>query len=1846
MIQRIRNSKAKKVIACYLSLMILMEILAPMQAFALTGGPTQPEFNSFTPIGTSDMVDLSSGDFNYNIPIMDVGGYPINLAYNSGVTMDQEASWVGLGWDLNVGQIARQLRGLPDDFDGDEMVYENNMKPNVSVGANHGIFLAGFGVGEGGLKVNSSFGIKYNNYDGLTFTQTNGLSYDISSNLSVGMNMSASVSEGTTVSPYASLHTRSVKEIQNQNLFGFNAGTALNSRAGVESVTLSASYRKEGILWGASVGGGSISFGSNTYTPTKRVGMSSSNYMFNLNIGGEIFGIEPGAKFSGYRTSQGIKESEKYKIEKAYGFENTYNATDKDILDFNREKDKNFSVNTTTLPITNNTYDLYSIQGQGVSGMFRPYKGQVGYVYDNYVEDDSNGGNAGVEIGIGAGTHWGINASVTIANSSTKAWRNSNPTISRFEEKKKGNRPDYEKVFYKNIGGFQVDNEYNIFDSKLGGYDAVKIGITSGGKFSRSTDLTYNKKHSSGTINIAEPIKRETRLNRNQAIQKLTKEQAWKYGYSKTFSPYARDHHTAEIRVLKDGGERYVYGRAAYNTIKKEVAFDVSGRPGNCKTGLVTYTPGSHNSKRNNANGDQYFNRVTTPAYAHSYLLTSVLSSDYSDITNDGPSDDDLGSYTKFVYDDSKTSDNIYKWRVPYAQNSANYDEGFKTSGTDDKGSYTYGEKELVYIKKIETKTHVAIFDISVRKDGYGVEGENGGGSRTSKMYKLNKISLYSKPEYSSLGDNAIPIKVAHFVYDYSLNANLVNGVKVGVENNFGDAPTDSNELQNQKGKLTLKKVYFTYRNSNMGKYTPYTFDYSSFNPVYDMKAYDSWGNYKPNNTNVGCGIADGLPNTEFPFVEQNKATADLYSSAWQLQSIGLPSGGKIELQYESDDYKYVQDKEVMQMFKIVGVGNEFIGPSEESNTLFGNSIKDIDRLYIKIPATVSSVKDFKEKYIRNLIDKDEKVYFRFLLNMAKPNSGNDEKYDYVTGYLELNDLNTDGYGLTNIPNSAEQYASIPIKMVKKGDGFNSDNSVNPISKAGWQFGRKYLNRYVYTNATDASTDDLEEIVKEIIGSMPAMFDILKSPNQQLANRKIASKFVKGKSWIRLMQPESRKFGGGSRVKEIKMHDQWQVMTNHQDDDGYKQYYGQQYSYLNADDKTTSGVATYEPIGNKENPLVQPIYDRSNSGVLLGPDEDNYTEKPLGESFFPSPKITYGRVTVKNLPREMRNSDNSLQSEVKKHATGSVITEFYTTRDYPTITDFTEMSTHYDKSDVLSSLLNLNVKDHLTVSQGFSIHTNDMDGKIKSENVYAEGQSEPISGVNYYYEENVSQIESNFAPISGKLNNVVTTVDSKGVISEKLVGVDYDVINDFRDNKSVTTTGGLDFNTAIFPVTIVTIVVPTIMPSFSRHENQIKMAATTKVIHTSAILREKIVHDTGATISTKNLAWNAETGDVLLTETINEYKDKYYSFNFPAYWAYDGMRQSALNLDMESTLAFTQEGKYQFTAGGYSASDYLTNGDELWIKPSDLEKEQFKAYVAEVNGSQFTLITSKGLFVTKAMLDKGSFKVTRSGNRNMQSASMASVTSMTNPLYNGTTRLNILPSNVYTSATWDKFRIVNASAIEYNDTWAAQCECRLPKMKFVNGSLTFDYTNSDKNSLVAYNPYIYNIKGNWRPKVSYAYLTGRNSDTNPNPRKTGFYNDFSPLYTYDAALKKWVINTGNKQKWTYASEVSQYNPFGFELENKDALNRYSSALYGYNFKFPVAVASNTRYSELAYDGFEDYGFSVCDTTSHFDFSGSLVPNKISISSGQAHSGRKSLKIAPKNKAVVTKRIVPCAAANN
>jgi hypothetical protein len=115
----IRNKKLTRIIAIFFVLEMFADIALPYAAFALTSGPTAPETTSFEPVDTSTMVNLATGDFVYNIPLLEIpgpsGGYPLSLSYHAGIQPNEEASWVGLGWTLNAGSISRSVNGFADD---------------------------------------------------------------------------------------------------------------------------------------------------------------------------------------------------------------------------------------------------------------------------------------------------------------------------------------------------------------------------------------------------------------------------------------------------------------------------------------------------------------------------------------------------------------------------------------------------------------------------------------------------------------------------------------------------------------------------------------------------------------------------------------------------------------------------------------------------------------------------------------------------------------------------------------------------------------------------------------------------------------------------------------------------------------------------------------------------------------------------------------------------------------------------------------------------------------------------------------------------------------------------------------------------------------------------------------------------------------------------------------------------------------------------------------------------------------------------------------------------------------------------------------------------------------------------------------------------------------------------------------------------------------------------------------------------------------------------------------------------------------------------------------------------
>lgn len=95
--------------------------------YETVGYPGNPNLPLFSPLDASKdiekMVNLPTGSLNLSfmiaeLPVGNGSSYNITLGYQSGIKVDQQASWVGLGWVLNPGAILRSIKGVPDDAKG------------------------------------------------------------------------------------------------------------------------------------------------------------------------------------------------------------------------------------------------------------------------------------------------------------------------------------------------------------------------------------------------------------------------------------------------------------------------------------------------------------------------------------------------------------------------------------------------------------------------------------------------------------------------------------------------------------------------------------------------------------------------------------------------------------------------------------------------------------------------------------------------------------------------------------------------------------------------------------------------------------------------------------------------------------------------------------------------------------------------------------------------------------------------------------------------------------------------------------------------------------------------------------------------------------------------------------------------------------------------------------------------------------------------------------------------------------------------------------------------------------------------------------------------------------------------------------------------------------------------------------------------------------------------------------------------------------------------------------------------------------------------------------------------
>ena len=206
----------------------------------------------------------------------------------------------------------------------------------------------------------------------------------------------------------------------------------------------------------------------------------------------------------------------------------------------------------------------------------------------------------------------------------------------------------------------------------------------------------------------------------------------------------------------------------------------------------------------------------------------------------------------------------------------------------------------------------------------------------------------------------------------------------------------------------------------------------------------------------------------------------------------------------------------------------------------------------------------------------------------------------------------------------------------------------------------------------------------------------------------------------------------------------------------------------------------------------------------------------------------------------------------------------------------------------------------------------------------------------------------------------------------------------------------------------------------------------------------------------------------------------------------------------------------------------------------------------------------------------------------------------------------------------------------FSDDWPDYCECGINNGKM--GNVSDPTIDGTKIGFVPHgNYYVQGAAGNWKAKRNYVFIAERNSskeNRNLNIRKDGTYTQFDPFWKPNDG-KDW---SPNKSNWAWTTEVSKVSPFGFEIENRDSLNNFSSALFGYSNTLAIAVAQNSQYKEIGVDNFEDYNCTHCGGTDENVDHWSFKNNAEKIVSTTSHTGKKSMQVKKHSKVSVGKKL--------
>ncbi len=736
------------------------------------------------------------------------------------------------------------------------------------------------------------------------------------------------------------------------------------------------------------------------------------------------------------------------------------------------------------------------------------------------------------------------------------------------------------------------------------------------------------------------------------------------------------------IEIKNATGLKYVFGLPVF--AKKSETMQLSGKgvlPPKKKndTDYCSFKKNNGNPKdRSKVNiQDEY-------SYPYAWLLTAIVGEDYIDFDNiPGPSDGDIGFWVKFRY--AKVADD-YCWRVPFT--GLEHLPGAIHTADDDAYSMATGEKEIYVLSEIESSGYVCKYNYQKRYDGLDAKGRYNGKAinvLTTAPLDINQldvdndptgdnfqfvvtsIDLYKKHYNSNNSetrsmDNPYgkKIKSTLFEYDYSLCPGVPNNLTNYPGYDIKKRELDyiyNNDLYPEQnigtGKLTLRKVqHVAYDEAGGATYLPsYTFSYwpdadTKYNPSFDDKQVDRWGNYSKRTKAEGEILTQ--INYYQHYCEYDKEIADENAKVYGLKSIYLPSGGKLDVEFEAQDYGYVEDKKPYVMRNVKQGFIQQVVNGDSKNTEVYVDVTDICNEELKQGKTEANLEGLNWKYnvvgYNSALSPGDTVYgqIAFYQQHSAENPASEDKLfiaatkavaENITDIVKENDRYYQKIEVKAIDDkdNKAKFKNPPFIFECKNYLYNSSLQMRALKEKllpSCNNTDKVIKRY-----EELEKDDPITAVKKVVANLRNVFvgnDLFESEFIACYNEP-ATVYYPHLSFIRT--PVFKAKYTGTRVKAVTYFDRFSYATKpdgsvDENETTGENVYGSRYYYDNNSDGTgrSSFVATIEPGGGDA--AVIDVHEL------------------VGAGFAPSPAIISSKTTLESVYADTDGADN-IQSRKK-----------------------------------------------------------------------------------------------------------------------------------------------------------------------------------------------------------------------------------------------------------------------------------------------------------------------------------------------------------------------------------------------------------------------------------------------------------------------------------------------------------------------------------------------------------------------------------------------------------------------